>query len=86
MQKFVSDWLGEKGRGGKFYNLFWILNSGLKILISIQMSPLWRLFEHPFHENYMCRQGITYNACPQAQGGFYRSFYYLTFELFFLTK
>jgi hypothetical protein len=29
------------------------------------MSPLWSLYDHTFHINIICPQGITYNPCPE---------------------
>ena len=66
-------------------DLFWLLKRELELSTSNQMSPLWSLYEHPFYKNHIYPQVITYNACPQAPGGFCwpRSFCGLIFEPFF---
>ena len=63
--------LGENIEGGELpFDLFWLLKSELELSISNQMSPVSSLNEHSFYENHKCPQGITYNACPRALGGY----------------
>ena len=48
--KFV--WDGFGGDWLPIY-LFWLLKSELGLSISIEMSPLRRMFEHSFHKNHI---------------------------------
>ena len=71
-ENFYLVHLGKKGVGGGYLpsDLFWLWRSELELSLSKQMSPLWNLYEHPFHKNHIYHQGITHNACLRAPGGF----------------
>ena len=77
-EQFLTKWLsqnvyrmsfGGKGRGGVICPpISFDSYSELELSVSDQMSPLWSLYEHPFHKNHIYPMDITYNAFPLALG------------------
>ena len=81
--KFWSDSCGERGHGLFALWSLLTLKMELELSISNQMSSLQRLWNHPFHKNRTCPQGVAYNVCPWALGRlcWVQTFWYLIFGL-----
>ena len=74
----------EEGRGIVALKSLWLLKRALKLPISDQMSPIWNLYDCPFHKDLKFPHGITYNPIPRTLWGLCQpqSHYYMSFGLF----
>ena len=68
---FIRWFWGENNLEGRLVALWSLLflKSELELSIFAQMKALWSLYDHHFHLNHLCPQGMTYNGCLRASGG-----------------